>query len=128
MNTIERTCPPRSLGRLACAMLGAIALSSAVFACTAPTDPDPGPNEPSEPTATQSEALANNGGGGGTSTCESRWQSCYVSCGVLYGLKDPKTQAQCEDLCDEIHADCKGFASPLAPRPILNTPPVSVIH
>ena len=125
MNTIERTCLPAfHLGRLALAMLGAIALSSAALACTAPTEP----SEPSEPTGTQSEALANNGGGGTGSTCDSRWQSCYISCGALYGNKDPKTQAQCEALCDEIHSDCGGFASPIKARPIVNIPPVSVVH
>ena len=110
--------------RLLLAIVGAAALPT-TFACAAPAEQGP---EPTENASTQSEALANTGGGG-TSTCDSRWQNCYFSCGALYGLKHPQTQGQCEALCDEIHTDCSGVTrSPIRPRPIPVSPPVRVGH
>jgi hypothetical protein len=114
MKTTER-CPTRPCILVTFAMLGALAFSGLSTACAAPTDQDGAASD------TQSEALANNGGGG-TSTCESRMQSCYVSCSVIY-QKDPKTAAQCLDLCDEIYSDCTN--EPATTRPVL---PVVPIH
>lgn len=92
---------------IACASL---AFSALAFACAAPTEG--GEEQTAEPAAAEhttqeSEALGKGGSSsGGGSTCLSRYQSCYISCGAIYGNKDPGTQAQCEALCDEIYNEC----------------------
>lgn len=100
---------------LSTTLFASAALALAAVGCAAPTEGNEGaPAEEkvaTENTATRSEALIKGGGGstssGGASTCDSRWQSCYISCGGAYG-RDPTTRQLCENLCDEIHSDCGG--------------------